>query len=147
MKRRTKYKKRVSFLCCGVCLFCCFFIFTGFIKKEERQRVFDMELVAANPNVKPDDRTFEEETQEKEEEIQEGEEDAASESDFSGLLMPAIVSFIGAGFMTWGAVAQHKSRMTAGCTTYQKEVRINPATKRDQYIRTVTTASRKSGKK
>lgn len=54
-----------------------------------------------------------------------------------------VLALVIAGIVTGGLVMGNKSRMTADCYTYGKDIQVNPRTKQDRYIRTVTTATPK----
>lgn len=54
-------------------------------------------------------------------------------------LIYGVLALIAAGIVTGIMAAGNKAHMTAGCHTYSKEIRVNPYTREDRYIRTITT--------
>jgi uncharacterized membrane protein YgcG len=58
-----------------------------------------------------------------------------------------ILALIVAGIITASMVSGHKSHITVDAHTYSKKIRVNPKTKQDRFLRTVTTARPKEREK
>lgn len=55
-------------------------------------------------------------------------------------LIYGVLALVTAGVVTGSLVRKNKSRMTADCYTYGKEIKVDPYTKKDRYLHTQTTA-------
>lgn len=58
-------------------------------------------------------------------------------------LIYGFLALVTAGVVTGALVMGNKSQMTSDCYTYGKEIKVNPRTRQDRYIRTVTTSTPK----
>lgn len=65
---------------------------------------------------------------------------ASGSTDGFLLVIYGVIAIVAAGILTGVLISGNKSAMTADCHTYSKKVRVNPATRKDRYLRTVTTA-------
>lgn len=69
-------------------------------------------------------------------------DDSKGQSGFRYLIY-GVLALILSGIVTFSVVQSNKSHMTADGSTYGKNVKVNPSTRQDRFIRTVTTATPK----
>lgn len=58
-------------------------------------------------------------------------------------LIYGVLALVFAGIVTGVLVSGNKSHMSADCHTYTKDIRVNPHTRQDRYLRTITTSTPK----
>ncbi|MDO4555980.1 MAG: TPM domain-containing protein [Lachnospiraceae bacterium] len=72
--------------------------------------------------------------------------DSASGESVMHYLIYAVIALVAAGLITFTIAKSNRAQMTAGYGTYGKEIKVNPKTRKDRFIRTITTATPKPKK-